>query len=256
MPHSQANPIYKEGTNGAAVLLLHGFTGTPYLMHPLAESLHQNKFTVDAPLLSGHGDSNETLKKSEWPHWYETAQQHYLALRQSHQKVCVAGLSMGGLLTLKLAEDYPEEITAISCLATPLFLSTWVNIAVRLVWHSPLRYLYRYEKKKDGGDIKNETLKPQIWSNDAMPVSCIHSLMNLQQLTLQNLKKVSAPTLVIHAREDHTAPYENLRAIAQGVNSKTVQTLTLHNSYHLITLDFDRDLVTRTVTDFFNTAAK
>lgn len=219
-------------------------------MEPLARSLHQLGFTVSAPLLAGHGDTNVKLAATGWPDWYATARTHFLELRAAHQRVCLVGLSLGGLLSLRLAEEFPDKVSALATLAAPLFLGVWARFAVPLVWYSPLRFFYRYQKKVDGGDIKDEIVKKQLWSNDAMPVAGIHSLMQFQKIVRQDLRKVSAPTLVVHARDDHTAPYANLQAIAEGIGATVVETCTLTNSYHLITLDLERVQVVSRVIGF------
>ncbi len=116
IPHPQIGPIFRRQDSGRAVLLLHGFTATPDVMRPLANALFTAGYTVLAPLLSGHGGTAERLEESRWTDWYADAHKSFEELKKDHDHVFVAGLSMGGLLTLKLAEDFSTQIKAISLL--------------------------------------------------------------------------------------------------------------------------------------------
>lgn len=232
------------------MLLLHGFTGTPDHMRPLANHLHDLGFTVYAPLLAGHGTTCENLAQTGWKDWYASARDAFENLKKKHDVVFVVGLSLGGVLTLKLAEDLGPDVAGIACLAAPLYLETWINLVVPLVARTPVGWFYRYQKKGDI-DIKDQSAKANIWHVNEMPIACIHSLIRLQKIVQKNLKQISCPTLVIHSRYDSTAPYESMNAIARGISSQSTETVTLENSYHLITLDYEKDLVGTKVGDFF-----
>lgn len=248
--HSQINPIYRKGKKDAAVLLIHGFTGTPDIMRPLANHLHEQGYTVLAPLLAGHGTTRENLAASTWQDWYGTCVAAFEDLKDDHQKIFVAGLSLGGILALKLAEDHPSAFRAAACLSTPLFLEKWVHYALPAIMSTPLRYIYRYQKKMTL-DVKDQSVINNIWNITEMPIASIYSLTKLQKVVYKNLAKVIAPTLLIHARSDSTASYENMNVIAGGISSAVTETVTLENSHHLITVDFEKDVVNRKVADFF-----
>jgi carboxylesterase len=71
----QIDPIFKKGTQKIAVLLLHGFTGTPDSMRYQANYLHELGFTVCAPLLEGHGTTPDDLSRTNWQDWLYSANQ-------------------------------------------------------------------------------------------------------------------------------------------------------------------------------------
>lgn len=248
--NSQIDPIYKRGKADAAALLIHGFTGTPDCLRPLANHLHYLGFTVMAPLLAGHGTTREALAKTTWQDWYETVQTTFLELQEKHGHVYVAGLSLGALLTLKLAEDYPQALDAIACLSTPLYLNRWVNAFLPLVVHTPIRHVYQYQRKVDV-DVKDPLAKKNFWNITEMPIRCIHSLTQLQKITRGNLAKIAAPTLLIHSRYDSTAPYDSMGIISNNISARVTETVTLENSFHLITLDYEKTLVSQKVGQFF-----
>ena len=90
------------------MLVLHGFTGNPQSMRPLAESLATAGFTVELPLLPGHGTAIEDMIPTRFADWSEAAETAYDGLARRCEAVAVAALSMGGTLALWLAERHPE----------------------------------------------------------------------------------------------------------------------------------------------------
>src|SRR5580658_3749695 len=80
------------------VLVLHGFTGCPQSMRPLAEAFADAGFSVELPLLPGHGTGVEDLVPMRWPDWMAAAEAAYLDLAARCDRTVVAGLSMGGTL--------------------------------------------------------------------------------------------------------------------------------------------------------------
>jgi carboxylesterase len=249
--HSQQiDSIYKSGKIDAAVLLIHGFTGTPDCMRGLANHLNKSGFTVHAPLLPGHGTTREDLEKTGWNEWYACCQESFFKLRETHKEVFVAGISLGGLLTLKLAEDHSQAVAALTSLAAPAFLQNWVHVALPIIAKTPLNLLYRYQKKLEP-DIKDPVAKQNYWSIQDMPIKCIHSLTKLQAKVRTGLPKIVSPILLMHSRYDSTAPYESMNYIARRVSSKITETITLENSYHLLTVDYEKDLVNAKTSEFF-----
>lgn len=251
MQHNpQIDPIYKRGTNGAGVLLIHGFTGTPDSMRPLANALHAEGFTVSAPLLAGHGTTVEDCARTGSPDWFQSVQKAYMELHEKCSKIFVAGLSLGALLTLKLAIEFPQSLSGLACLATPLYLKPWVRRLLPVVWHTPIRRVWRIQKKF-GVDIKDQAAKENFWNYDAMPISCIVSLMHLQAAVREQLARIQTPLLLVHSRHDSTAPFDSMGIVAKEVSSTITETVVLENSYHVITLDYDKDLLNQKVCAFF-----
>ncbi|HLD43798.1 MAG TPA: alpha/beta hydrolase, partial [bacterium] len=158
--------------------------------------------------------------------------------------------SLGGVLTLRLAQEHGDKISGIACLAAPAFLHKWVRATLPIVMRSPLRFVYRYQPKAQA-DVKDPIARKNYWSVDQMPLKCIHSLTELQKKVRAELKTVNNPALLIHSRYDATAPYESLDYFAKNISSKVIETVTLENSFHLITIDYEKDTVSQKVGEFF-----
>ena len=107
-----AEEFLLEGTNNKGVLLIHGYTGTPAEMRLLGDHLHQEGYTVLGVLLPGHGTKPENLNETKWQDWYAAAEEGFKRLEESCSEVMVAGLSMGGLLAIKVAAELPVSKAA------------------------------------------------------------------------------------------------------------------------------------------------
>ena len=103
----QARPFHADG-GPVGVRLCHGFTGTPASMIAWARHLNAAGFTVALPRLPGHGTTWQELSVTSWHDWYDCVEAEYQALAQRCEVVFVAGISMGGSLTLRLAEQHPD----------------------------------------------------------------------------------------------------------------------------------------------------
>src|SRR5262249_13233346 len=108
-----AEPFAADG-GPDGVLVVHGFTGSPQSMRPLAEAFAAAGFTVELPLLPGHGTSVDDMIPTSWADWSGAAEVAYQELASRCRRVIVAGLSMGGTLTVWLAAHHPE-IAGIVC---------------------------------------------------------------------------------------------------------------------------------------------
>ena len=92
----------------AGALCLHGFTGNPSSMRGLAEAFAAAGFSVELPRLPGHGTTVEEMKGTRWADWTAEVEAAYQRLAARTERVVVAGLSMGGSLSLWTALQHPE----------------------------------------------------------------------------------------------------------------------------------------------------
>jgi carboxylesterase len=225
------------------VLVLHGFTGTPYEVAPLREHLRSRGYEVEAPALPGHGTTPEELQRTTWRDWYAGAEAALASLATRARTVGVAGLSMGGLLALRLAAHRPE-VAGIAVLAAPLWLPWPTRVAVR--WLRPiLPYV-----PKGPSDLRDAGERRRIVNYRVFPLAATWSLIELTGEVRAALPSVRAPALIVHARRDHTAPFACADWLAARLPG--ARRLTLERSFHLVTLDVERDAVLRAVDSFFS----
>lgn len=230
-----AEPFFMEG-KGPSVLVLHGFTGSTQSMRYLGEELHRRfGFTVSGPRLKGHGTSPDDMETTGYLDWLASAEQALHQLAERGRKVFITGLSMGGTITLNLAARFPDIVAG----AVP------INGAVGIFGAAMAELISDGAAPKRvpgiGSDIKAEGVTELAYAE--VPVACLRQAYVLIAATESLLRKVVCPTLAIHSRDDHVVPADNGRRIVQDVSSNDVRLLWLNNSFHVATLDNDKDLI-------------
>jgi len=238
-----AEPFSFEG-NDIGVLVVHGFTGSTQSMRYLGEQLHRRfGFTVVAPRLPGHGTSPDDMATTGYLDWLGEAERALRELSARKRMVCITGLSMGGTLTLNLAARCPELVAAIAPIAPAAGIMNDGFAGVLTMRPSPERI------PGIGSDIKAPGVKELAYAE--VPVPCMREVTVLISITRDLLHRIVCPALVIHGREDHIVPPANAMAVVNTIRSDDVRLLWLNNSYHVATLDNDRDLIVDRVGAFF-----
>lgn len=225
------SPQGGDGRIGA--LCLHGLTGTPYEVRPIADALVACGIRARGPALPGHDETPEALSRISFREWIGAAREGIRELRAEHESVFVAGLSMGGLATLAVASEGIAD--AIAVVGTPLRLHPVpVRVLIPLV-----KYVYPYLPKSQGSDIQDPEARARHPGYTKMPLRSIHELMKLQRLVRQSLHRVAAPIFVGHGALDRTANPSNAREIAGTVSSDDRRLLILQRSGHVAPVDYD-----------------
>jgi len=237
-------PFRLSGARNAAVLCLHGLTGTPYEVRPLGEACAARGLTAVGPALPGHNGSLEALARVRAEAWLEAARGELVELRRQHERVFVAGLSMGGLLGLALAAE--GALDGLAVVGTPLRLRAPLALLVPL-----LKHLFPYVRKAGGSDIQDEAARARHPSYTAMPLESVHQLLRLQRSVRGLLDRVRAPILVAHGARDRTARPADARRILDRVASRERELLLLAESGHVVPVDRDGPVLANAVAEFF-----
>ena len=232
-----------EVANGAAALCLHGLTGTPFEVRPVAEALVARGVRALGPWMAGHEEGAEVLAKTSWQAWVEGARKELTALRAEHDRVYLVGMSMGGLVGLRLAAT--EKIDAMVVIGTPLVLAPPVPQLLPL-----LRLFVSSQPKKDGSDIRDPIARARHPSLPVMPFAAVAELISLQSQVIPDLAKVYAPILVAHGRLDRTARPRDAERILNEVGSSDKELFYLERSGHVATVDYDGPALARAAADF------
>jgi carboxylesterase len=224
------------------VLLLHGFTGSPKSMKPWGERMAAEGHTVRVPRLPGHGTRWQDMNLTRWEDWYAEADRAFLELQKSCERVFVFGLSMGGSLTLRLAERHGDEIRGI----------VLVNPAV----HSerPDRFLLPVLQAVVPAfpGISNDIKKPgqDEGAYNKIPLKAAHSLTKLWKAVKDDISLVRQPLLLFRSAEDHVVEASNSRFILDHVSSADRTEVVLPDSFHVATLDNDAETIVAGSIDF------
>ena len=244
MPGSEP---YSAKNGPLGVLVLHGFTGNPTSMRPIAERLAAEGFSVELPRLPGHGTSVEDMMTTSWADWSGAALEAFDELQQRSSAVAVVGLSMGGSLTAYIGER--RDVAALVFINPPVSvpgddLVDGVNALIDAGVES---------FDAIGSDIKKEGVAETSYS--ATPTRALRSLFEGLALVHDDLGKITAPSLLLTSRDDHVVTWERGEALA-AKSSGPVEQIWLEDSYHVATLDNDRELLESSVVDFLRTFLK
>jgi carboxylesterase len=219
------------GPHGA--LVLHGFTGSPVSMRPLAEALADAGFAVELPRLPGHGTDPADLALTSWADWLAEAERALATLRARvpDGRVVVAGLSMGGALTLALAETH-ADLAGIVVINAPVQAPPELAEGLAQMLAGGVEVI-----DSIGGDIADPDADEA--SYDATPLRPLLSMLEAGVDVRDRIGEVRCPALVITSRQDHVVNPEDSDVVAAALGGP-VERLWLEKSFHVATLDYDR----------------
>jgi carboxylesterase len=230
-------PLYREGTGSegrVGVLVLHGFSGSPRGVQEWASRLIDAGRTVALPLLAGHGRTPEALETVRWTDWTADAEKAYAWLRERTETVFACGFSMGGSLVLWLAARHPEIAGIVT-----------VNAAVR----DPREFLMRTFgrmgvprwAKAVGNDGKRAGLDERAY--ERIPMRASWQFAQMLEAARESLSLVRCPALIFSSAVDHVVRPANQEEIYQGISSKDKALVKLEDSFHVATMDNDKELI-------------
>lgn len=229
------------GKGDVGVLVLQGFTGTVGSVIYLAKYLANLGYDIEAPRLSGHGTRWEDLNRVKFTDWINDIESAYKNLRERSKNIFVSGLSMGGALTLYMLEKHPE-------IKGGILINHIVLLNNPKVKFLPILSMFIKSMPAIGSDIKDPSVKEPAY--DRTPIRGVLEMVKLLKVVQKDLNKVTQPLLILKSKEDHVVPLKNVKYTLDNVGSKNKKLIYLENSYHVATMDYDKDLINKYVEEF------
>lgn len=229
------NPFFFEG-GPVGCLLIHGGTGSPPEMRPMGEYLAHKGLTVLGVRLAGHGTTPEDLARTTWQDLITSVEEPLLRLREQRGCVFVAGLSMGGLLTLYLAARHP--ISGAVLLSTPAYLNDW-----RLKWLPILKYFVKWHHSSGEQDLTDPNGREKVSFYRRVPISFVQHANRLLREARDNLARVQVPVLIMQGDFDRSIPADSAQILFDGLATEDKEIVRWSNSGHPITVDSERQAV-------------
>ncbi|HTQ76468.1 MAG TPA: alpha/beta fold hydrolase [Burkholderiales bacterium] len=250
---------------GCVTLLLHGLTGSPAELAYLAFRLHrEGRAGVRCPQLANHGQPLGVLARTTRRELYESARQAFVAARDEARTrgapLVVGGLSLGAILSLMLAAEFPADVAGVVCLSPTLFYDgwnvPWLRRLLPLARFTPLKN-FSYFREGEPFGLKDEALRARVAEQYAgmslrdsegaadlgyahFPVRLFCEMQPLIERCKRILPRVTSPVLLVQAeRDDMTGP-RNARYIYRRVASERRELIMLGNSYHVVSADLER----------------
>lgn len=243
--HPMSRPFTFEGDRTHGVLVLHGFTATPGTVLPLGQALAEDGHYVRGILLPGHGTTVEEMNACTGLHWLRAAQKAFDEMADVCENVSVVGLSMGGTLTLLLAETRPVYK------AVPIApaLKTYRR-ASRLApaFQRALPYL-----NSRPGKTPEDFLSDYNLTYGCTPLPALTQLEHMMRAARRGLPRIDCPLLVVRAGKDRTVHALGIEWILREAGSRHKEYLLLPESPHVCTLAGEREFLFAKVRDFLHT---
>lgn len=227
-----------------AVLMIHGFTGSPLSVKPWAQALHAHGYTVAVPRLPGHGQTWEAMNETSWRDWYEEVLNSFNSLRARHERVFVAGFSMGGALALHLAAKKGSEIEGL-LLANPSVHDK--RPMMRLV---PFLKYFIPSVAGRGTDVAAPN--PPKHSYGRTPLKALSSLQELWRIVQSELFAIDIPLMIGYSINDHVVDPANSETVIDNISSVDIREVIFERSFHNVALDHDLDLLVEASTTFIS----
>lgn len=255
--------------NRTGVLLIHGLTGTPNEMRIVGRGLNRAGFTVYAMQLAGHCGNEDDLNQTTWQDWYKSVETAALKLKEQVDHVFVAGLSMGALLSLKLAAEHPELVRGVGVYGVTFNYDGWSMPFWAKQFFFLLTWLKRFglfqktsflEQPPYG--LKDERIRATIVESMASgdstqaglagnPFPALAEMQKLASVVRKDLPKVHSPCLILHSSHDDVADMNTNAKVVERFVSAPTKFVPLEDSYHMITIDRQRRQVIDESIDFF-----
>ncbi len=255
--------------NSIGILLVHGLGGTPVEMKMTARGLNNAGYTVICCQLAGHCGTEEDLVATTWHDWFKSVEEALVNLRSRCDLVFTGGLSMGAMMSLHAAAMFPEKVDGILCFAPTIwydgFSLPWTRVLLRPLYYTPIGKHLRFVEREPYG-LKDERVRAAVvkamFSGDSSeagslgtPASSINQFWTMIDVVKKELKSIKKPVFIAHAREDDIASLKNAFYLQKNLGG-IVETLVLDDSYHLVTIDRQRNIVVERSVSFVNWAVE
>ncbi len=260
--------VFLRADRGCVVLLLHGLTGAPTELAYLAYHLrHRGGHAVHCPRLVNHGQPLGVLARTTWRELLASARAAFLEARAEARArgapLVVGGLSLGAVLSLMLAAEFPGDVAGAICLSPTLFYDgwnvPWYRRLITLARFTPLKHFAYFREGAPFG-LRDEALRGKVAEQYAgmslrdsgeaaklgyahFPVRLFCEMQPLIARCRRQLPAVIAPLLLVQAVHDDMTSPRNARYIRDRVSSARRELVLLPESYHVVSADLERGAV-------------
>ncbi len=240
--------FYFKGNNGEAVLLLHGWSTTPYELRRLGKHLNRAGYTAYSPMFSGHGTKYQDLENIKYEDWISDAHNAFEKLKRNHNKIFVGGTSMGANIALCLAKKR-NDITGLILMATPykLKFEKIGEISIKM-----LSSFKKYHKKFYPPTFGLATTITRLISYQKYPIKNVLELGKIVKKSRENLEAISQPCLLLQSAHDHIVTKNSATKIYEQIKSEKKKVKYIQKAYHTFISDIKNEHVFEDILKFLD----
>jgi carboxylesterase len=242
------------------VLLIHGLLSSPLELRFVGRVLNRAGFTVHVPQIPGYSVGTSITDRHDW---IEAVSAEYRSLARQCQSVSIGGLCIGAVLAMSLVQRglVAQSLTLLSAtLAYDGWAIPWYAFSLEPLYAVGLGRRYVYREHEPFG-LRNEGLRKRVAramieegragvGAAELPAKALYEARRLGREVGANLGAIRTDTLLIHAVDDETASPRNTERIYRGISSRVKQKIMLGDSYHMISMDNEREIVARQMARF------
>nr|WP_077625229.1 alpha/beta fold hydrolase [Sediminibacillus massiliensis] len=221
-------------------LCIHGFTGGPYEVDPLAEYVRENTdWLVKVPCLPGHGDTLN-LKGVTFDQWVSAAEDEFRMLEKQCEQVFVVGFSMGGMIASYLAAKYPVAKLALLSPAGKYIDIKQMGVELGSFFVKGLK-----------GELDNDPMFNNYkckWGS--VPFKAMIEFQKCVRFTRPYLENIECPVLIAQGRQDSLVPFKTLHYLDKEISGADTELILYDKSKHMICLGEQKEELIQTVFSF------
>ncbi len=238
----------KKGQVG--VLLIHGFTGTPYIFREIGQLAANAGYTVSAPLLAGHGTHPNDLEKTSKEDWYQSILIAYDDLAKQCKTVYVVGVSFGGNLCLKLAAERNPKGLILIGVPRWIYRYIWARIFTPIFILLGIRYF-----NKGLSDVVDEDslLGGPNLSYLKIPLLSVRELFKVMTTwTDLYLPKISVPTLIVQSDNDGLVVPKSGKYLFEHLTTESKELIWISRPHHELHIGDGQEQIYNYIIEFIN----
>ncbi len=241
-------PFFFEGNNGKAILLIHGWTTTPYEIRRLGYYLNEMGYTVSAPLLKGHGTVPKDLEKVKWIEWLDQIKKEYERLEEKYEKVFVGGTSIGSSLATVLAYQR-KSVAGLVLMAMPYKIK-FEKIAK--AYSQFMMIFKKYNKKVYPPSFGSKNTITRLIAYQSYPLKSTIEAIDLVATARDVIPAIKQPCLIIQSSADHIVYRKSASEIYNAIASKDKSVKYIKKAYHTFISDIKNEHVFEDILQFIN----
>lgn len=246
--HLVNQPFYFKGNNGKGVLLIHGWTSTPYEVRRLGKYLNENGYTVYGPQLRGHGTISKDLENIRWTDWLEDAEIAFEKIKLECDQVFVGGTSIGANLGILLCSKN-KDVSGLVLMAAPYKIK-FEKLAV--LFAKLIKYFKPYNRKFYPPTFGVATSITRLISYQTYPIESALETFWLVKKSREALSKIVQPCFILQSTHDHVVSGNSLEDIYERISSKTKLKKYIQRAYHTFISDIKNEHVFEDILKFIN----
>ncbi|HTP11180.1 MAG TPA: alpha/beta fold hydrolase, partial [Anaerolineae bacterium] len=214
----------------------------------LGDYLAARDYTIRGVRYAGHGTSPQDLARTSWHDWVTSAEEAVAELRRRCAQVWSIGLSLGGLISLHLAE---QQLVDGVCAIAPAIYPPDRRMALARLLTPFMPYSH-----KDLADLHDPIALAEHADYELLPTRAVAELNALMRYTRRRLNQIDVPLLLIFAQHDRVVSLDALHTIWSHVASTDKQQLILERGGHIVTEDYDKDVAFAAIDRFLQERAQ